>query len=39
MRDINNKPVNNIINYTVVFYEEETEHKTLLFRSWKDGNS
>ena len=39
MRDINNKPVNNIINYTVVFYEEEPEPNTLLFRSWKDGNS
>ena len=29
MRDIdNNKSVNNIINYTVVFYEEETEANT-----------
>lgn len=29
MREIeNNKPVNNIINYTVVFYEEESEPNT-----------
>lgn len=28
MREINNKPVNNIINYTVVFYEEEPEPNT-----------
>lgn len=28
MRDINNKPVNNIINYTVIFYEEEPEPNT-----------
>ena len=31
MREIdNNKPVNNIINYTVVFYEEEPEANTLM---------
>ena len=28
MRDINNKPVNNIISYTIVFYEEEPEPNT-----------
>lgn len=28
MRDINNKPVNNIIYYTIVFYEEEPEPNT-----------
>lgn len=28
MREINNKPVNNIIYYTIVFYEEEPEPNT-----------
>lgn len=28
MRDINNKPVNNIISYIIVFYEEEPEPNT-----------
>lgn len=28
MRDINNKPANNIIYYTIVFYEEEPEPNT-----------
>ena len=28
MKDINNKPVNNIINYTVIFYEEEPKPNT-----------
>ena len=28
MRDINTKPVNNIIDYTVVFYEEEPKPNT-----------
>lgn len=28
MRDINNKPINNIIYYTIVFYEEEQKPNT-----------